>query len=418
MDHNGLAYHPIADAFPMMSEQELDDLAQDIKARGLQHPVVLYEGKILDGRNRSEAAKRGGVPITHEAYDGDDPVGFVISLNIKRRHLDQSQRAMAASKLAELPRGRPSENASIDALTVADAAALMNVSEPSVERAKVVRRKGAPELVTAVEKGEIAVSTAADLARLPEPEQRNAIEGGKKAAAAVAKKVREAKKRALSAIAPPAAVIDPTPSPFTAEHLLSLWNAFRDAYELAPQEVRAEFEHTKRPLADGPATPVPVEAAAALTPRDEDHRKQEQGAADGATPASDVDDHDDDEPRAAAAGVPAACNSEIGEGEGVGAAPALADDAEKKLGDRGEGLRSGEATPVIDEAGKTARAIELETLISDIDTELRALETEHGPFLSMAAEPERRYRARMEERNEAVRELNLISAPVILGAAG
>jgi N6-adenosine-specific RNA methylase IME4 len=88
--------HPIADIFPMISGKEFVDLKADIKANGCHEPVVLYEGRILDGRNRFKACQEVGVEPKFIEYQGSDPIGFVISLNLHRRHLSSDQRAAAA----------------------------------------------------------------------------------------------------------------------------------------------------------------------------------------------------------------------------------------------------------------------------------------------------------------------------------
>lgn len=92
--------HPIADIFPLIQGKDFVDLKTDIKEKGLLEPIWIYQGKILDGRNRFRACQEAGVTIEFREYQGTDPLGFVISLNLKRRHLDESQRAMVAARIA------------------------------------------------------------------------------------------------------------------------------------------------------------------------------------------------------------------------------------------------------------------------------------------------------------------------------
>lgn len=91
--------HPVAEMFPMMSDEELDDLAADIQANGLVHPIVIdRDGVLIDGRNRREACRRAGVEPEWTTFDGDDPVAFILSSNVNRRHLSKGQAAMAVAK--------------------------------------------------------------------------------------------------------------------------------------------------------------------------------------------------------------------------------------------------------------------------------------------------------------------------------
>jgi phage N-6-adenine-methyltransferase len=170
--------HPAAQLFPLLEAGELEALAADIAANGLQQPVVLdTDGRVLDGRNRVRACELAGVTPDYSVYDGDDPVGFVVSANIHRRHLSESQRAMIAARLATLSDGvrRDRQGASIDAPTQPEAAAMLNVSRPSVQRARQVIDHGVPEVVGAVDRGEIAVSRASTIAKEEPEKQREAI---------------------------------------------------------------------------------------------------------------------------------------------------------------------------------------------------------------------------------------------------
>lgn len=97
-----------ADVFPMLAEDELQELAADIKANGLKEPLVVGEiedgdGKkvtmLIDGRNRREACRVAGVAPAVRYLNGEDPTAFVLSSNIHRRHMTKGQRAMAVAMI-------------------------------------------------------------------------------------------------------------------------------------------------------------------------------------------------------------------------------------------------------------------------------------------------------------------------------
>jgi ParB-like chromosome segregation protein Spo0J len=98
-DWRRLTAHPLAELFPLMFEAELAELADDIKKNGLQEDIVLYEGQILDGRNRHAACLRCGIEPRFVDFTGDDPLAFIISMNLHRRHLSQAAKAEVVSKV-------------------------------------------------------------------------------------------------------------------------------------------------------------------------------------------------------------------------------------------------------------------------------------------------------------------------------
>ena len=94
-----LYVHPVASLFPMMSDEEVDDLATDIKANGLAEPILLDQHEqLIDGRNRLEACRRAQVSPDFMRVTLDDPVALILSKNIARRHLSKGQAAMAVVK--------------------------------------------------------------------------------------------------------------------------------------------------------------------------------------------------------------------------------------------------------------------------------------------------------------------------------
>lgn len=159
--------HPAADAFPMMEEEELEELAADIKANGLQQPLVIdvlldqdeLNGPVLiDGRNRREACRRVGVIPDYTLLDGQDPVTYILSVNINRRHMTKGQRATVTARLKpETTMGRNSD--------VKELATNLGVSSEYLRKARFVLRY-ASDLGDPVIKGSISLENAYEEARI------------------------------------------------------------------------------------------------------------------------------------------------------------------------------------------------------------------------------------------------------------
>jgi ParB-like chromosome segregation protein Spo0J len=161
-----LKFHPVSEIFPSMPPAEFDALVADITANGLREPIHIMGDSVVDGRHRYRACLQAGVePQFVVVPDRTDLNALVISLNLRRRHLDESQRAMVAARLANLPLGS-NQHAQICAPSQDSAAEMLNVSRRTVQHARAVLEHGAPELATAVDSGVIAVSSAAALSRL------------------------------------------------------------------------------------------------------------------------------------------------------------------------------------------------------------------------------------------------------------
>lgn len=160
-------------------------LVEDIRKNGVLEPIMLWDGKILDGRHRYRACVELGVSAFNtKNYDGrGDPLDYVIAKNLHRRHLDEAQRAMVAGKIANLRlganqhrgEGRP---AGLPSVSNGDAARMMNVGERSVRRARVVLSNAVPELQAAVEMSRVSLSAAEAISYMPAEEQREVVRRG------------------------------------------------------------------------------------------------------------------------------------------------------------------------------------------------------------------------------------------------
>jgi hypothetical protein len=173
----------------MIEGDEFTKFADNIEQAGLMEDIVLYEDMILDGRNRYKACCERGVAITTAVYAGNDPVNYVLSHNLHRRHLTPSQKAMIASSALPLfeAEARKRQGARNDIVALVpqscpksrdQVAKLFGVSPRLVTDAKLVANTD-PELAAKVRSGELYAGEAArfirDSKKPKQPEADNAI---------------------------------------------------------------------------------------------------------------------------------------------------------------------------------------------------------------------------------------------------
>jgi ParB-like chromosome segregation protein Spo0J len=162
-----IEFHPLCLLFPQMSDPEIADLADDIKRSGLKNSIKTLDGKILDGRNRFIACGIAGVKPRFEKFTGKDALAFVISENLHRRHLTDSQRAMLATEIAKLNPGQDSSAG----VSQDKAATMLNVKTRAVQTAKAIQKKGSKNLKKLVRDGAVSLNAAATVSKLPKDKQ-------------------------------------------------------------------------------------------------------------------------------------------------------------------------------------------------------------------------------------------------------
>lgn len=202
-----LEYHPLANLFPLIEGEEFDALVADIRANGIHDAIDLYQGKILDGRNRYRAAEAAGFDLEKRHFRHfmpelyGDPLAYVISRNLNRRHLDESQRAMVAARLATMRQGERTDlavaepSANLPKVDQPTAAKALSISERALRYARRVQDHGVPELVRVVDRGRLAVSAAEQASRLPVEMQRKIAEEAEAGHANVVRKVIKQEQR-------------------------------------------------------------------------------------------------------------------------------------------------------------------------------------------------------------------------------
>ena len=178
--------HKYSKLMPEIAADEFEQIVADIKANGLLEPVWLYEGHVLDGWHRYKACKKAGVEPKFREYKGKDPLAFVESMNLMRRHLDKPARSYLRV-LIEKERGTkpdPARGYRPDTPTTRERlASELGVGTATVGRARAVVEH-APELGALILKdeddpGRLPLEAAAEIARLAarekNPEKRKRI---------------------------------------------------------------------------------------------------------------------------------------------------------------------------------------------------------------------------------------------------
>jgi ParB-like chromosome segregation protein Spo0J len=156
---------PAAELFPMLPDDELEELAADIRTHGLLMPLLVgrVDGQtvLVDGRNRREACKRAGITPNYTLLtDGEDLPARILSENVYRRHMTKSQRAMVVARIyPEAKRGRGNKDEAIKAAEIA------GFDDRRIREARTVLRH-APDLAASVLVGHLSLENAYEEARI------------------------------------------------------------------------------------------------------------------------------------------------------------------------------------------------------------------------------------------------------------
>lgn len=181
------AQHPLSAAFPSMPGHEVAFLAQDIAEHGQREPGVIFEGQILDGWHRYRACEIAEVEFQHVEFPADgDPVAFVKSRNLHRRHLTNSQRAASIVACSKWASGGATPAPGAGVQTTAQMAAEADVSARTINQAKTAHAAG---LGDAVVEGKVSAKRAAEIVRA-DPKVGKKIASGKVTADQVIEKAK------------------------------------------------------------------------------------------------------------------------------------------------------------------------------------------------------------------------------------
>jgi len=180
-----LKAHPLANLFPMIVGEAKNYFKASLLTNGVREPITLKRDKvtgeltILDGRNRHAVGLEVGASLKFVEFNGTDEeaLRFVLDLNVSRRHLDESQRAMVGASLVTTKHGDNQHTTIVGcSYTQGTVAKMVNTSPESLRRGIIVKEKGCLELNEAVKSGKVAVSKAALIAEETPVHQKQILE--------------------------------------------------------------------------------------------------------------------------------------------------------------------------------------------------------------------------------------------------
>lgn len=214
-----LPFHPVANIFPLMSGADFDALKDDIQRNGQLEPIWTHDGQIIDGRNRYRACLDLGIEPQIREWNGDGSlVAFVVSLNLHRRHLDSSQKAVIALEVekalavearANMVQGGEARAQGLQKIenpathAAEEAARMVGTNRQYVSDAKRIAAT-APDVLEVVRNGHVNIPAAKQIAQLPEASRAPILDR------LVAGKVKDVKDEVRAARA---ALPRPTPAP-------------------------------------------------------------------------------------------------------------------------------------------------------------------------------------------------------------
>jgi hypothetical protein len=155
--------HPYSQILPPMSGAAFSELVASIKKIGrIRNSVIVYQNQILDGNHRLKACKIAKVEPKSIEFKGTDleALDLVWDLNVQRRHLNESQRAVAFAQYCNFAdTGRPEQSS--PRVRLGDAAEKASVGRNTMRRAKEVVEHGTKKDIESIKSGKTTVKQVA-----------------------------------------------------------------------------------------------------------------------------------------------------------------------------------------------------------------------------------------------------------------
>ena len=159
-----------------MQAEEFQALKDSIESIGVQNPITLLDGMVIDGWHRYSAAAELGMDCPSVDLDDTDPKDFVMAQNKARRHITAAQLAMATTAVYQWKsEGRPKLHTECAVKSSSEMAGIAGVHRNTIVQAQSVQAHAAPEVIEAVKRGEVGLPKAAAIAKLPMAEQAAAL---------------------------------------------------------------------------------------------------------------------------------------------------------------------------------------------------------------------------------------------------